>query len=54
MEVVTVAATAGGAAAVIMAGVDTISAAGMAAVIFTAGRRISVHSPDIVGFPRNA
>jgi hypothetical protein len=33
----------------------TISAAGiMAAAIFTAGRRISAHSPDIVRFPRNA
>ena len=26
----------------------------MAAAIFTAGRRISVHSPDIARFPRNA
>jgi hypothetical protein len=46
---------------VIMAEVmDTISAAGMAAAIFTAGRRISarspgiVHSPHAVRSPRNA
>ena len=69
MEAVTVAVAA--AAAVIMVVVvvediisvveDAISAAGiMAAAIFTAGRRISVRSPDIVPsphavrFPRNA
>jgi hypothetical protein len=66
MEAVTVAAAA---AAVIMVVVediisvveDAISAAGiMAAAIFTAGRRISVRSPDIVHSrhtvrsPRNA
>jgi hypothetical protein len=57
MEVVTVAA---GAAAVTMVVEDiisvvedAISAAGiMAAAIFTAGRRISVRSPDIVHSPR--
>jgi hypothetical protein len=45
----------------IMVAADTISAAGiMAAAIFTAGRRISVRSPDIVHSrhtvrsPRNA
>jgi hypothetical protein len=55
MEAVTVAAAA---AAVIMvvdiisAVADAISAAGiMAAAIFTAGRRISVRSPDIVPSP---
>jgi hypothetical protein len=57
MEAVTVAVAA---AAVIMVVVDiisvvedAISAAGiMAAAIFTAGRRISVRSPDIVPSPR--
>ncbi len=57
------AVTAGVAAAVIMAEgtmvvvtvTATISAAGiMAAAIFMAERRISVHSPHIVRFPRNA
>jgi hypothetical protein len=44
MEAVTVVAM----AVVIMAVVDAISAAAiMAAAIFTAGRRISVRSPDI-------
>ena len=67
MEAVTEAATAAVImAAAIVVGVTmaevtaTISAAGiMAAAIFTAGRRISVRSPDIVHshtvrFPRNA
>jgi hypothetical protein len=59
--VVMEAVTAGGAAAVIMAEVImavvmAISSADgiMAAAIFTAGRRTSAHSPDIVLFPRSA
>jgi hypothetical protein len=58
MEAVTVAAAAAAVitvvamAVVIMAVEDAISAAGiMAAAIFTAGRRISVRSPDIVPSP---
>jgi hypothetical protein len=57
MEAVTVAAAAAvitvvAMAVVIMAVVDAISAAAiMAAAIFTAGRRISVRSPDIVPSP---
>jgi len=43
------------AAVIAVAVTATISADGiMAAAIFTAGRRISVRSPAIVRFPRNA
>ena len=57
MEAVTEAVTVAAGAVVItvvgiMVAADTISAAGiMAAAIFTAGRRISVRSPDIVPSP---
>jgi len=58
MEAVAVTVVAA-AAAVIMAVADmvaagTISAGGMAAAIFTAGRRISVRSRHTVRSPRNA
>jgi hypothetical protein len=56
MEAVTVVAAAAVVAAVILAvaimvAADTISAGGMAAAIFTAGRRISVPSPAIAHSP---